>query len=93
MKSRTPSYFLLDRFSEYRAKQRIGFDLSAVFSCNYKSKCYNCKYIEPLLYILFRVALGQTEGCFYTILPVSAKCCFAVRFITLTRWRLLIKST
>ena len=36
------------------------------------------------LYILFLVALGQTEGCFYTILPVSAKCCFTVRFIALT---------
>ena len=36
------------------------------------------------LYSLFLVALGQTEGCFYTILPVSAKCCFTVRFIALT---------
>lgn len=42
------------------------------------------------LYILFLVALGQTEGCFYTILPASAKCCFTVRFIALAmRIRLL----
>ena len=44
------------------------------------------------LYILFLVALGQTEGCFYTIFPVSANCCFTVRFIVLTMWICLLQS-
>nr|DAJ66453.1 MAG TPA: hypothetical protein [Caudoviricetes sp.] len=38
------------------------------------------------------MALGLTESCFYTILPVSANCCFTVRFITLTMWMCLLQS-
>ena len=62
-----------------------------IFPCNYKKSCYNA--IKSLqLYILFLVALGLTESCFYTILPASAKCCFTVRFIALTSSLHLIKS-